>query len=87
MRLTHLVRFLLLLPLLTTGCKELGSRGAPTPPLVASQPAAGAVDVPLAIPSHPSFGGVMLFAQAMVLDGGAPSGVSMSRGFAVEFCR
>ena len=46
MRAAHLVRFLLLLPLLTTGCEKLGSSGSPTPPLVASLPPAGAVDVP-----------------------------------------
>ncbi|MCR9247104.1 MAG: hypothetical protein NXI31_18890 [bacterium] len=48
---------------------------------------AGAVDVPLPIPSGASFARIKLFAQALVLDGAAAGGVSMSRGFAVQFCR
>ncbi len=53
----------------------------------AGVPGAGAVDVTIAIPATPSFEGVDLFAQALVLDPGAPQTVSFSRALAVEFCR
>ena len=50
-------------------------------------PGAGAVDVPLAVPAHPSYAGMTLFAQALVLDAGAPGSVAMSRGFRAVFSR
>ncbi len=46
-----------------------------------------AVDVPLAVPAHPSYAGMTLFAQALVLDAGAPGSVAMSRGFRAVFSR
>ncbi|MCR9247103.1 MAG: hypothetical protein NXI31_18885 [bacterium] len=48
---------------------------------------AGGVDVPLPIPSDPSYAGVRFFGQALVLDAQAAGGVSMSGGLGVEFCR